>query len=344
MRVQLGILALSLALIAGCAGSMSLSPETPGHMIADDSDSGAGFLWNSTQPDSLSCELRDHFDPPAEYKWYPDVLERNKVVVEEMYLTSTNGNQIFADVHRPKWASADMPCSALVLVPGGTQKGEVWHVPWRRSGSNHWAAAGFIVMDFDFQGRGKSQGVEDYYGPTHREDLKTVIEYCASRPDVLPGGVGLVSSSFGVTVCSCTLGAFPDLPARFFVDLEGAQDRHVATQFDDPVWIGYWGGHPTSDDEFWDEREAITYQPFIKSAYIRVQSDTDHAFDYFYVDHAIQMCNAALLGSSTYVQMNHNPPNQLLDELYEKTYQYEDLDIIDESLFMYVIEASVAEF
>ncbi len=339
--------AILIALVLGIGGAILGCGSTavlPDH----DPTQGGGFVsqvkWTPIQPADGHYHVRRPVEPPESYRWYPDILEPNQIVKEELYLTGANGNQLYINVHRPVWSSAEKPCHGLVLVPGGKMKGEVWQVPWRRSSSQHWAAAGFVVVDFDFQGRGRSEGEEDYYGPVHQQDLRTVILYCANRPDVLPCGVGLVSSSWGVTVCAGTLATYPLLPVKFYIDLEGAHDRVTSTQNNDPFWVNIWGGHDMSDDEFWDVREAITYQPRIRAPYFRIQSDMDHAFDRFFVRHAIEMVNAAVLGECPYARMNHNPPNQTLDLLRAEQYQYEDIDLLDEVLYMQVAECSMMEF
>jgi pimeloyl-ACP methyl ester carboxylesterase len=322
-----------------------VEPISPPDDLAGGSTPPEQFSWSGAGPYAgTETELRKPSPEPDGYAWYPDILEPWDVVVEEFYLTGTNGKKIFVDVHRPVWASGEMPCHALVLVPGGMMQGSAWHAPWRRCSSKHWAAAGFVVCDFDFEGRGKSEGEEDMYGPVHREDLKTVIEYVASRLDVIPGKVGLVSSSWGCTIASTTLGVYPDLPVRFYVDFEGAQNRYVATQFDDPKWIEIWGGHPTSDDDFWDPREAITFQPYVKVPYIRLQGDIDHALKVFYFDHAFQMVDAAVNGASPYARLNHNPPNAILKPEDAGTCQWEKMDETDDRLYLYVVEASMTKF
>ncbi len=346
MRRLSYILILVVVLITGCTGA------SPGMVTPDASEDpacagdfydppGGWSTWNSTWQ---TINVRRSTDPPSEYSWYPDTFEPHKIVHEETFLESSNGNQIHVNIHRPEWACPERPCHALVLVPGGSQSGEVWHVPWRRAGAKHWAATGFIVADIDFQGRGYSGGEEDYGGPVHREDLKTVIEFLAAQPSVLNNEVGVVSSSFGATVTASTLGTYPDLPVRFWVDLEGASDRYEATQNNDWLWVNIWGGHTTSDDEFWSTREAITYQPCIKAPYIRVQSVEDHAFDYFYVDHAFNMVNEALTGNCSYARMNNNEPNVLLNTDTSNEYQFETLDYLDEAMYIYVVEASLLEY
>ena len=342
VRYGLWIVALLMMLLCACGSQTAVSPAL--RRPADGSPASPEE-WSTNGPvGSPNTQLR-HPEPPSQgYKWFPDVLGPHKTVTETVYLTSLNGLVIYAEVVRPVWASADKPCHGLVLVPGGTMKGTTWHAPYRKCNIDNWAAAGFVGMLFDAQGRGKSEGKEDYNGPVQRGDLKTVIEYCASRPDVLPGGVGLASSSWGCTLASATLGTYPDLPVRFWVDLEGAHNRYSATQYNDPFWIARFNGHTTYDDEFWAEREAITFQPFIRVPYIRIQSDMDHAFDYFYVKHAIDMVNATVSGPCPYARLNHMAPNKILSVAFAETYEWEQIDGIDEDLYRYVIEASMTKF
>ncbi|HDS31192.1 MAG TPA: hypothetical protein ENN67_09130 [Firmicutes bacterium] len=344
MAVRLLLMFLMILIPSGC-GKASPEPVSATHELSDDSTPWGLFDLETAGPGSvIETELREPFPVSDDYEWYPDLLMPHDIIVEEFYLTTTNGNQIFADVHRPVWASPAKQCHALVLVPGGLMLGSAWHAPWRKCNSNNWAKAGFIVSDFDFQGRGKSEGEEHISGPEHREDLKSVIEYMASRPDVLPGKIGLISSSWGCTISTSTLATYQELPIRFYIDLEGAHNRHVATQFDDPKWIDIWGGHPTWDNDFWDTREAITYQPHITVPYIRVQADIDHALHYFYYEHAFDMVNAALTGKSPYAQMNRNTPNMFLLSQFVDYYKWEVREDIPDQLFLYAVEASMTKF
>jgi hypothetical protein len=70
----------------------------------------------------------------------------------------------------------------------------------------------------------------------------------------------------------------------------------------------------------------------------------DHASDEFYVEHAFALVNAAVMGSSPYARMNHNEPNIVLDPLKEHDYQYEQQDLLDEAMYMQVVECAVADF
>jgi len=341
MRTLYYILAVLLFISLGCTGQAPLMPG-PSDMAGSygDGDQSLEFIGSET----VTTPVREQNPPPVGYTWFPDVLEPHYIVSEEQFLTSDNGNQIWVEVTRPVWSCPTFPCHALVLVTGGIQPGSVWHAPWRKCSTTHWAKAGFICLIIDFQGRGHSEGTEDWNGLVHRQDLKTAINYINSRDDILPGGVGLVSSSWGCTVATATLADHPELNVRFYVDLEGAHNRFTSTQWNDPYWVDTWDGHTTDDDEFWDTREAITYMPFVTTPYIRVQSNVDHSFDYFYADHAIDMVNAAISGASPYARMNNNEPNVILEYDLADTYLYENIDKIDEILYMYVVQASMTDF
>jgi len=343
MRYSVAILVIFTLAFSGCAGS-SVSPiDNP---IDKNKVSGLNDLnWSMTSQLILSTDLREQIvEESGDYAWFPSVTEPYDVTVEEIFIPSTNGNLLFVRIYKPDWASVEYPCHGLVLVPGGVQKGSVWHAPWRRAGSIHWAKSGFAVVEFDFQGRGQSEGIENRGGPQGREDLRAIINYMNGRADVLDGGVGLVSSSMGCVPCAGALAVWTDLPVKFWIDLEGAHNRYSATQWDDPFWTGLNGGHGTDDNLYWSEREAISFQPFITVPYIRVQSYLDHSFDYFYVDHALEMVNAAVNGASGYARMNYNEPNIIFDKGIAESYQYENVYHVDRELYFQVIQASLEEF
>jgi alpha/beta superfamily hydrolase len=59
--------------------------------------------------------------------------------------------------------------------------------------------AGFVSLVFDFRGVGRSSGVFDY-GFAEQEDVKCALDYLASRPEVVSGGVFVVGHSLGGAV------------------------------------------------------------------------------------------------------------------------------------------------
>jgi len=331
-------------ILSGCTGSSSANPVAPVNNLEGNLDTKVDPDIDDNPGDN--SETTGNNSPEVEdYKWHPDLSEPYTEITEDVAIESTNGIYLYAHLHKPSFVSAEMPCHGLILVPGGTQTGNAWHASWKKSNTRHWTQAGFIVIDFDFQGRGNTPGEEDWYGPVHREDLKAVIEYMNQRDDVLPIGAGIVTSSWGITVAAATLAENKDLNIRFLVDKEGSSDRYSSTQWDDPYWIDLLGnGNDTSVDEYWDPRESITFQPYITVPYIRIQSDMDHAMDIFYVDHAIALVNAAVEGLCPYVQLNNMQVLRPLDAGDMDSIDWVDIDNLDDELYMQVIKASVSDF
>lgn len=58
---------------------------------------------------------------------------------------------------------------------------------------------GFIAFLFDFRGAGKSTGRFEY-GIGEQQDVRCLLDYVASRPEVLPGSIFIVGHSLGGAV------------------------------------------------------------------------------------------------------------------------------------------------
>jgi pimeloyl-ACP methyl ester carboxylesterase len=198
------------------------------------------------------------------------------------------------------------PQPAVVFIPGGTDDSA-------RFVENHEMAAtyrseGIVVVVFDPDGRGKSEGVEDYNGFVHQDGLAAVITYVTDLPGIDPEHIGLVSYSYGVTMATGALARHPDLPIRFYIDWEGPVDREDTT-------VGCAGAMQAfaqcSDDEYWAEREALTFIISVQIPYQRLQSERDHVQPD--VSHAIRVVNAAVQQGVPWVRLNDLPPNQSYD-------------------------------
>jgi pimeloyl-ACP methyl ester carboxylesterase len=313
------ITAIGVALIvlfAGCGGG-NANPIHPGDPFSDDP-------W---------------LDPTDIPHWQADLQPDREQTEEVFWVEASDGLPIYTRIHRPVDSSATKQYPGLVLVPGGLQQGYAWHATWRKSNAWEFVDAGLIVLIYDARGRGWTAGEEDYDGPVQQDDLAQIIRWFVSRDDVLPGGVGVASSSWGITATSGAAARNPDLPIRFLIDLEGAQDRWVMTQWDDPKWVDIMEGHDTWETEFWDVREAISYIDDVTCPYFRIQSDCDHALDYFYVDHAIEMVNAAVNGKSPYVRLNDMEPNRLYDIDKAEEYHWFPIKDIDVTYYWAVLDA-----
>jgi pimeloyl-ACP methyl ester carboxylesterase len=198
----------------------------------------------------------------------------------------------------------------VVLVPGGSGSSEDFTRPGRII-TQRLNEAGYLVVLFDPDGRGRSGGVEDNNGFIHQDGLAAVIRYAAEHPLSDTTGIGLVSYSFGITMCSGALARHPELPVRFLIDWEGPADRNDTGGCDE-AGVGHLGEIASCTDEvFWAEREAQTFIGQIPFPYLRLQSEVDHVQPD--AGHALRMVNAAVAGVSPWVRLNELPPNQPYD-------------------------------
>ncbi len=229
------------------------------------------------------------------------------------YWVTNPGSQakLFVEViHAPDWDQTPQP--ALVLIPGGLGTGGSLVEEARI-----FAARGFSVVVFDPDGRGRSQGVENWNGFLQQDGLEAVVRFAQQLPEVKNGNVGLISFSYGVTMTTGMLARYPDSGVRFYIDWEGPVDRYDTTttaQGECQVDASKQQWKPCEDEAFWSEREALTFMSNVKvPAYQRVQSETDHVQPD--VTHAIRIINAAVNAGIEWVRLNDYPTNQKYDEM-----------------------------
>lgn len=216
-------------------------------------------------------------------------------------------------VHPATYTNERIP--ALVLVPGGRgdSSGFLKATP---SGceAQELADRGFVVLVFDPDGRGASEGVEDDNGYVHQDGLAEVIRFAAALPEVDALRMGLVSYSYGVTMAAGALARHPDLPVLFYIDWEGPANRDDTGGCDADT-LGHLQGHPCDDEAFWSEREASTFILSIAVPYQRLQSRVDHVQPD--IDHALVLLANATSeeygghGHSPWTRMNDLPPNRV---------------------------------
>ncbi len=215
----------------------------------------------------------------------------------------SSGSRLFVRVAYPRgWNGEPLP--ALVLVPGGTGTTE----PRKAEAL---AAEGFLVIIFDPEGRGRSEGTEDYNGFIGQDGLAAVIEAAAALPGLDANRYGLVSYSYGVTLATGALARHPDLPIDFYIDWEGPVDRTYTTtgcggnRVDGIQW------QPCEDNAWWSEREAMNFIAQIRVPYQCIQSQKDHVQRDN--SHAIEIVNAAVAGGVPWARLNEYPANQTYD-------------------------------
>lgn len=225
----------------------------------------------------------------------------------------TSGASLFMAVYYPDTWDGQTKLPALVLVPGGNgdSGGFLKQTPAGDSTVSVIAQAGFAVVVFDPDGRGKSSGTENYNGFVHQDGLAEVIRTASTLPGVDPAKIGIVTNSYGISMGAGALARYPDLPVKFLIDWEGPADR-ADTGGCDIAARGHLAEVATCDDEsFWAEREASTFIPQIRVPYQRIQSEKDHVQpDYA---HTVLMINNAVNGGVPWVRLNNETPNQTYD-------------------------------
>jgi len=209
---------------------------------------------------------------------------------------------LYVNVYRPQEAaSGGLP--ALVLVPGGIADSSAFS--GRPFTAPYLAVRGDVVVIFDADGRGRSDGEENYNGFIQQDGLAEVIRFTANLPEVDAGKIGLVSFSYGVTMASGALARCPDLPVLFFIDWVGPVNRYYTTTNCQPSVRIDWAD--CSDDAFWSEREAVEFIRAVEVPYQRLQSEEDHVQPNN--NHAIDIINAANAGTCPWTRLNHYEPN-----------------------------------
>jgi hypothetical protein len=251
----------------------------------------------------------------------------------ETWVTAPNGNDLYTRVVQPVPALyPGQRFPALIAVPGGTGAG----APLADNpGYRNLAAGGFVVVAFNAEGRGTgapgnlvSEGTENCNGFVHQDDLKAIVEYVATLPNVDVTNIGVETSSFGIAIGAGALGRYPSLPVAYLVDQEGPHDNRVITFYDAGHETSVCGHLSTVTDPspanvaFWAEREAVRHIDTYPGRYLRMQAEVDHAQNPGYFRHAIEMVNAATdspyggTGTALWTRMNGSDLNNPINTVY----------------------------
>lgn len=222
----------------------------------------------------------------------------------------SSGAVLFMAVYYPENWDGQTKLPTLVLVPGGSGDSAsfIKKSPAGASTVSVINEAGFAAVIFDPDGRGKSQGAEDYDGFIQQDGLAEVIRSAAALPGVDSARIGIVTFSYGITMGSGALARHPDLPVKFLIDWEGPANRED-TGGCDSAGLGHLKTVAScADESFWVEREASTFISQVCVPYQRIQSEKDHVQpDYA---HTVLMVNNAVQGESPWVRLNDETPNQ----------------------------------
>ena len=195
---------------------------------------------------------------------------------EEFTITNpTSGAKLWAKVYYPPNVDTKAKYPGLIMVPGGLGFGS--QIDDAPNGPKNFAEDGFIVMVFDPDGRGNSEGDENWNGIIHQDGLNQLFKQLVANPYVDTDNIGLYTSSLGIAMGAGAVGRYPNNPTvHYLVDGEGPSDRFYITNFDDPHFLEIFDGHTTDDVEWWDEREAYRTIRTYPGKYVRLQTSMDH--------------------------------------------------------------------
>lgn len=248
------------------------------------------------------------------------ISRRNRAMVEkslgrklhktewrEVWIPVSSGVKLCAHIHKPVDAPGKTP--GLVFVPGGGSAGTEYDKKGEVSAVEA-AGLGLTVMSYDPSGRGKTGGVEDYWGTRHQKEFSEALAFFAALPEVDENDVGVISFSIGVTIAAGALARFPSARVRYLYDWEGPSSRKITTKNDTHKPLIRF---PSSDSAFWDEREAAAFIGGVECVYFRYQALIDHVQGES-KSHAVEMVNNATRGRARWTRLNDNPKNTLIDE------------------------------
>lgn len=217
--------------------------------------------------------------------------------------------------------SLDGPFPTILLVPGGTGSGIQNFT--NSDEVTMFLEAGVAVAFFDPDGRGRSTGEENYNGHDGQDGLYAVSQAVAASEWVDEDEMGIMSFSYGTTLASGMLARYAeDQPFEWYVDWEGPSAREYTTvgcdatapmSPDDPGL-----SRDCDDDEYWGERESVTFLTDVLIPYWRIQAEKDHVQPNN--QHAIDAINAATEGKCPWTRLNLEKPNQTFSDVNEADY------------------------
>lgn len=238
------------------------------------------------------------------------VVEDKELIKENYFIINpSSGNKWEVEVYK---LNDDSIHPGVIITPGGT--GDIAHNYKKFSNLEDYtfvekyASEGFVALVFSAEGRGNSEGEEDYNGYIDQDGLYQLYRFLKERKDVNPEKIGFISLSYGVAMDSGMLGRY-QVPAAFYIEWEGPVDRYY-------VSVGCKGGVvkeevTCSDEDYWNEREAIKFvQDFKVSKFQIVQTFDDHAQPT--VQHSVDINNLAIQYLD-YVRVNDGEINQEYD-------------------------------
>ncbi len=182
-------------------------------------DIGAGnsmfIMWANKYPDEKALEI-------TVGEWLAARL-KDSIGAREVSFQTEDGWNLSGNF-RPPQGKSQMNAPGVILIHSYLTDRHVFDELEQML-----SAAGMAVLNFDFRGRGKSQGKGTYFDLAQRDrdnawlDVKAATDFLASQKGVNPDRTAIVASSIGVKYG--LKAAVADARIRSFVMLGGMPDR-----------------------------------------------------------------------------------------------------------------------
>jgi len=208
-----------------------------------------------------------------------------EILQKDFYIKNpSTGSMWDVSVFEPLGLGKNLP--AVILVPGGTNDKSKFlsnaSPIVEYSTAEKFASEGFITLIFSPEGRGDSEGVEDFNGYINQDGLYELYKFLKDHPNTDENNMGIISYSYGVAMASGMLGRY-EVPLKYYIEWEGPVDKYYVTvgcvdRAPAKEGVGaVKAGITCDDDDYWAEREAIKFVPDFKVEYfIIVQKEKDH--------------------------------------------------------------------
>jgi len=245
-----------------------------------------------------------------------------------LFVPSLNGKKIAVRITKP---DGDGPFPVLIGVAGADG---MYAFNSDLSTSLH--EMGIVRVDFAPQGRGDSEGQDNFNGTVHQEDLKAIVDCIGPLAFVQQDNIGILTYSYGVVLAMGALSRYPEIPIAFLVDWEGPScpgkdfqrgienkepwfkrtillisGRDEVSSEEYPKLVIHGGLIP--DEAYWFERDATRFAENLPCPYLRVQFDPDHAQGTSKY-HMMGIINVATENSGQWTRCNDNPANIIYSE------------------------------
>jgi pimeloyl-ACP methyl ester carboxylesterase len=327
MRSIWKVFTIAFFLLVFCWGCSSPTDESPAPTLVEGTEIPAPPATN-TPHDPCGDGVCDAVEAksgqcPQDCRSTPEV-QSQKIGEFEYYVQNpSSGSMLYVKIFPSPLSLEEIP--TLILIPGGTGDSAMFtdEIPGGAA-VEQLGLEGFHLVVFDPEGRGKSEGSENYNGHIGQDGLYAITLFVKDFPTV--GPIGYFSQSYGVSLATGVLARYPDVPVEFLIDWEGPANREDitlgcrSTNKDDANQTGPQE-RSCIDNPYWEEREAESFAQAIQVPYHRLQSLDDHAQPD--VSHAEDMIRAATGaefsgdGQSPWTRLNDLDPNTVYNPLNE---------------------------